>query len=129
MPETEGAPICDRAPMIAETHVGMVVLVGDRAYKSKKPVRTAFLDFSTPDRRAAALRRELELNRRISPDVYLGLGRFSGPDQPDETVLVMRRMPADRRLSTLVTTGAPVRDELRDLAPVSYTHLTLPTKA
>ena len=102
--------------MIAETHVGMVVLVGDRAYKSKKPVRTAFLDFSTPDRRANALRRELALNRRISPDVYLGLGRFSGPDQPDETVLVMRRMPADRRLSTLVTTGAPVRDELRDLA-------------
>ena len=116
MPETEGAAICDRAPVIAETHVGMVVLVGDRAYKSKKPVRTAFLDFSTPDRRAAALRRELELNRRIAPDVYLGLGRFSGPDQPDETVLVMRRMPADRRLSTLVTTGAPVRDELRDLA-------------
>ena len=100
----------DRAPMIAETHVGMVVLVGDRAYKSKKPVRTAFLDFSTPDRRAAALRRELELNRRISPDVYLGLGRFSGPDQPDETVLVMRRtlMPADRRMATLVMTGAPV---------------------
>ena len=53
MPDTEGAPVCDRAPMIAETHVGMVVLVGDRAYKSKKPVRTAFLDFSTPDRRAA----------------------------------------------------------------------------
>ena len=82
MPDTEGAPVFDRAPMIAETHVGMVVLVGDRAYKFKKPVRTAFLDFSTPDRRAAALRRELELNRRISPDVYLGLGRFSGPDRP-----------------------------------------------
>ena len=116
MPDAEGAPVCGWAPSIAETHVGMVVLVGDRAYKSKKPVRTAFLDFSTPERRTAALRRELRLNRRISPDVYLGLGRFSGPDQPDETVLVMRRMPADRRLSTLVLAGAPVRDALRDLA-------------
>ena len=116
MSDAEGAPVWDRAPSIAETHAGLVVLVGDRAYKSKKPVRTAFLDFSTPDRRAAALRRELELNRRISPDVYLGLGRFSGPDQAAETVLVMRRMPADRRLSTLVLAGAPVQDALCDLA-------------
>ena len=79
MPDAEAAPVCDGEPSIAETHVGMVVLVGDRAYKSKKPVRTAFLDFSTAERRTAALRRELQLNRRISPDVYLGLGRFSGP--------------------------------------------------
>jgi aminoglycoside phosphotransferase family enzyme/predicted kinase len=111
-----GAPARDSEPAIAETHVGTVVLIGDRAYKSKKPVRTAFLDFSTPERRTAALRRELELNRRISPDVYLGLGRFSGPDRPDETVLVMRRMPADRRLSTLVRAGAAVHDVLCDLA-------------
>ena len=116
MADVSGGPTFDSAAAIAETHVGMVVLIGDRAYKSKKPVRTAFLDFSTPERRTAALHRELELNRRISPEVYLGLGRFSGPDRPDETVLVMRRMPADRRLSTLVSAGAPVRDELCDLA-------------
>jgi aminoglycoside phosphotransferase family enzyme/predicted kinase len=124
MSDVEGAPARDNAPSIAETHIGMVVLVGDRAYKSKKPVQTAFLDFSTPERRAAALRRELELNRRLSPDVYLGLGRFSGPEQPDETVLVMRRMPADRRLSTLVLAGAPVQDVLRDLARLMATFHT-----
>jgi aminoglycoside phosphotransferase family enzyme/predicted kinase len=114
--DVESSPACDSAPAVAETHVGMVVMIGDRAYKTKKPVRTAFLDFSTPERRTAALRRELELNRRLSPDVYLGLGRFSGPDGPDETVLVMRRMPADQRLSTLVLAGAPVQDALCDLA-------------
>jgi uncharacterized protein len=116
MADDGGRPARDSAPAIAETHVGMVVMIGDRAYKAKKPVRTAFLDFSTPERRTDALRRELELNRRISPDVYLGLGAFSGPDRPDETVLVMRRMPAGRRLSTLVRADAPVRDALRDLA-------------
>ena len=31
MSDAEGAPVCDSAPSIAETHVGMVVLVGDRA--------------------------------------------------------------------------------------------------
>lgn len=116
MADVERSPACAGAPAIAETHVGMVVLIGDRAYKTKKPVRTAFLDFSTPEKRTAALRRELELNRRLSPDVYLGLGRFSWPDGPDETVLVMRRMPADRRLSTLVLAGTPVQDALCDLA-------------
>lgn len=103
-------------PQIAETHIGLVVLVGDRAYKTKKAVRTAFLDFSTAARRRAALCRELDLNRRLAPDVYLGMGTFSGPDGEDEAVLVMRRMPADRRLSTLVVSGAPVGDALRDLA-------------
>lgn len=99
-----------------ETHVGLVVLCGDRAYKAKKPVRTDFLDFGTPVLRRAALARELELNRRLAPDVYLGLGELTGPDGPAEPVLVMRRMPAERRLSTLVRSGEPVDGPLRDLA-------------
>ena len=37
-----------QGPLTAETHTGMVFLVGDRAYKVKKPVVTDFLDFSTP---------------------------------------------------------------------------------
>jgi len=103
-------------PQIAETHVGLVVLVGDRAYKTKKAVRTAFLDFSTAELRRAALCRELELNRRLAPDVYLGIATFTDPDGGTEAVLVMRRMPAERRLATLVAAGAPVSDALRDLA-------------
>jgi len=103
-------------PAVAETHVGLVVMVGDRAYKTKKAVRTAFLDFSTPEQRRTALCRELELNRRIAPDVYLGLGRFVGADGSEEAVLVMRRMPADRRLSSLVRAGEPVHEALRDVA-------------
>ena len=110
-----------------ETHIGVVFLVGDHAYKMKKPVTTAFLDFSTPQRRLAACRREVELNRRLAPDVYLGVSGVSGAELPPwagrgadgapvEHLVVMRRMPDDRRLSTLVRAGAPVRDHLRDLA-------------
>src|SRR6476469_5504022 len=84
-----------------ETHIGVVFLVGDHAYKMKKPVTTAFLDFSTPQRRLAACRQEVELNRRLAPV---------------EPLVVMRRMPDARRLSTMVRAGAPVRDHLRDLA-------------
>jgi uncharacterized protein len=54
-----------------ETHMSWVFLAGDRAYKLKKPVRFAYLDFSSLARREAACRAELRLNRRLAPDVYL----------------------------------------------------------
>lgn len=97
-----------------ETHIGIVLLLGDRAYKLKKPVRTAFCDFSSTELRRAALERELELNRRLAPDCYLGVGAFTGPEgDAPEPVLVMRRMPADRRLSTLVRDGHDITDAVR----------------
>jgi aminoglycoside phosphotransferase family enzyme len=54
-----------------ETHMSWVFLVADRVYKLKKPVRFAYLDFSTLERREAACRAELKLNRRLAPEVYL----------------------------------------------------------
>ena len=41
-----------------ETHMSWVFMAGERVYKLKKPVRFAYLDFSTLDRRAAACRAE-----------------------------------------------------------------------
>lgn len=102
---------------VHETHIGVVFLIGDRAYKIKKPVRTGFLDFSTTERRRAACRREIELNRRLAPDVYLGLADITDPAGGEsEPAVVMRRMPPQRRLSTLVREGAPVSEPLRALA-------------
>ena len=99
---------------MCETHVGLVVLVGDRAYKVKKAIRTPFLDFTTPRRRLIALQRELDLNRRLAPDVYLGLVHISPlsptgtslDGAPGDHALVMRRMPAERSLAALVRAGA-----------------------
>ena len=119
-------PVIDQlanAPVVAhETHTGMVFLVGDFAYKLKKAVRTDFLDFSTPARRLAACEREIELNRRLAPDVYLGIRRLLPLDGAESTgsdaepVVVMRRMPAARRLSTLVVNGHDVEPALRAIA-------------
>ena len=94
------------APGFAETHSAIVFFVGDRAYKVKKPVDLGFLDFTTLAARREACRRELELNRRLTPDVYLGVVDVTDPDgEPCEHMLAMRRMPEDRRLSRLVTEG------------------------
>ena len=104
---------------VAETHSGVVFFLGDRAYKAKKPVDLGFLDFRTVEARRIACEREVALNRRLAPDVYLGVAEVRGPagDVCDHLV-VMRRLPADRRLSTLAASGAGLDDHVRDLAGV-----------
>src|SRR5215470_5751941 len=107
----------DGRASVAETHVSVLVFVGDRAYKLKKPVAMGFLDFSTREAREAACRREVELNRRLAPDVYLGVADVRGPDgRPCDHLVVMRRMPAERRLAALVRAGADVEDSVRRVA-------------
>uniref|UniRef100_A0AAU2K1I3 AAA family ATPase n=1 Tax=Streptomyces sp. NBC_00049 TaxID=2903617 RepID=A0AAU2K1I3_9ACTN len=100
---------------MCETHTAVLFFVGDRAYKLKKPVDLGFLDYTTTAARRTVCEREIALNRRFAPDVYLGLGEFRGPDTP-EPLVVMRRMPAERRLSLLVSQGADVDDALRSVA-------------
>lgn len=105
------------APQVAETHSGIVFFMGDRAYKVKKPVDLGFLDFRTLEARRAVCHREVELNRRLSPDVYLGvLDVVDAEGEVCEHLVSMRRMPAGRRLSALVLAGEDVAGSLDGLA-------------
>jgi hypothetical protein len=54
---------------LRETHISWVLLAGKAAYKLKKPVRLAFVDYGTLDRRRALCHEEVRLNRRLAPDV------------------------------------------------------------
>lgn len=102
---------------VHETHTGLVVLAGDRAYKAKKPVVTDFLDFSTRERRERACLREIELNRRLAADSYLGLAHLVAPaGGPGEPVIEMRRYPDAERLATMVAKGIPVEGHLDAIA-------------
>ncbi|TVT51386.1 AAA family ATPase [Amycolatopsis rhizosphaerae] len=102
---------------VRETHIGAVFLVGDRAYKLKKPVDFGFLDFTTRQQREHFCHEEVALNRRLAPDVYLGVADVTGPDgEPCDHLVVMRRMPECRRLSTLVRQDAPLHETIHDLA-------------
>jgi aminoglycoside phosphotransferase family enzyme/predicted kinase len=93
---------------LAETHLSVVVCVGDRAYKLKKPVTFEFVDQSTKEARQALCEKEVARNRRIAPDVYEGVADVVGPDGVVcDHLVIMARMPDDRRLSTLVAVGSP----------------------
>ncbi|QGG93684.1 bifunctional aminoglycoside phosphotransferase/ATP-binding protein [Actinomarinicola tropica] len=109
-----------QAAAVAETHAAVVVFLGDRAYKLRKPVDLGFLDYTTRAARLDAATREVDLNRRLAPDVYLGIADVHDTDGAlADHLVVMRRMPVDRRLSTLVTDGAAkVEAEVRRIARV-----------
>ena len=63
-------PAVERVEII-ETHVSLVFLAGERAYKLKRAVKLPYLDFSTARRRGEACAAELSLNRRTAPMLYL----------------------------------------------------------
>ncbi|MFB9312702.1 bifunctional aminoglycoside phosphotransferase/ATP-binding protein [Nocardioides plantarum] len=97
-------PTSPHDPQLHVTHSGLVLLNGSRAYKFKRDVNLGFLDFSTVEARRDALVRELRLNQRLAPDVYLGLGSLeAGTAAQPEPCLVMRRLPDDRRLTAVLT--------------------------
>jgi uncharacterized protein len=90
-----------------ETHVSWLIFIGDRVYKVKKPAGFAFCDLTTRQERLRACRAEVDLNRRLSPDVYLGVGSFAQPDRDPEPVVVMRRLDPYRSLTALIRSGSP----------------------
>jgi aminoglycoside phosphotransferase family enzyme len=100
---------------LVETHISWVFLVGDLAYKVKKPVRLDFLDFSTPALRRHFCEEELRLNRRFAPELYLGLSRVvSTPaglavdvrGRVVDHAVRMRRFDRDEELDALLGRGA-----------------------
>jgi aminoglycoside phosphotransferase family enzyme/predicted kinase len=102
---------------VRETHTGVVFFAGDRAFKAKKPVDFGFCNFIEPSARELACAREVELNARLAPDVYLGVGHLHLPDAPaPEPLVVMRRMPDDARLAARVQHGTAHEDDVRAIA-------------
>ncbi len=98
-----------KADRVIETHIAAVFLIGGHAYKIKKAVDLGFLDFTTRDKRAWAVRREMDFNRRTAPDVYLAVTQvvrradgqlaFDEAGEPLESVLCMRRFDPEAVLS------------------------------
>ena len=120
-------PAHTAAVALVQTHISYVFLLDQRVYKVKKPVRFAFLDFSTLQRRRHFCHEEVRLNRRLAPGVYLGVcavvardGGFAlaGADAPDavEYAVEMCRLPADRVLSRLVERGAATPELIDQIA-------------
>ncbi|MDX1646389.1 MAG: AAA family ATPase [Longimicrobiales bacterium] len=109
---------------VRQTHISVVFLAGAFAYKVKKPVNPGFLDFTTLERRLHFCREEVRLNRRLAPDVYLGVMPvveaedglvLEGEGEPVEHAVKMRRLPDDAVLSARLERGQLSAPVLRTL--------------
>ncbi len=109
-----------------DTHGALIFLAGDRVYKLKRAVKLAYLDFSTLEKRKAVCARELELNRRTAPDLYLGVipvtrgedgGLALGGDgEVADWLIEMRRFDGDQLFDRLAVQGALTGPLLERLA-------------
>ena len=109
---------------VVETHLSWVFL-GTRVYKFKKPVRYAFLDFTTLESRRQNCEREVNLNRRLAPEVYLGVVpltlestgdlKLDGKGNTVEWLVEMKRLPADRMLDAAIRAGTVTEHDIQSL--------------
>ena len=110
---------------VIQTHISVVFLAGPYVYKIKKPVELGFLDFSTLTKRRHFCEEEIRLNRRLAPDVYLGLAPITltttsvtmgGPGEPIEWAVQMSRLPAEATLERRLEQGQVRIEMLEALA-------------
>lgn len=116
---------------VLQTHLSVVCLAGNRAYKMKKPVKLDFVDYSTLALRKHFCEEELRLNRRLCPDVYLrvvpllrlddGRIRMGSPEKGAHAEVIdyaveMVRLPGERMLDQLLEKNAVTPDQVREVA-------------
>ncbi len=99
---------------VRHTHISAVFLAGAHVYKVKKPVEFGFLDFGTLPKRRHYCEEEVRLNRRLAPEVYLGVVpvtrgdrgiRVEGDGEVVEWAVKMRRLPDEATLQNRLQQG------------------------
>ncbi len=105
----------DGAVTMMETHISIVFLVANKAFKLKRAILFPYADFTTPAARLAFCLKELELNSKTAPELYLGVHRitrdangklsFGGVGETVDAVVEMRRFPQEHLFDRLAESG------------------------
>lgn len=110
---------------VLQTHISYVLLTGPFAYKIKKAVTLPFLDFSTLDDRKHYCEEELRINRRLAPELYLGVvavtgtpqaPRMNGDGRAIEYAVKMVQFPDADRLDRVADRGELTSVQIKTLA-------------
>ena len=115
----------DARTQLIETDISWVLLAGGFAYKFKKAIRRDVLDYGSLAARRFACEEELRLNRRLAPELYLGLSTATGSQAcpsmdgvgPALDVAVrMRRFPQSALWQARLDAGQLGTLEVKELA-------------
>jgi len=108
-----------------QTHISWVLLTGEYAYKIKKPMDFGFLNFTTLEKRQFFCQQELQLNKRLAPELYLDVLPISGSEAepkigdssaPFEYAIKVKQFDNDKLLSVLQADNALTQDHMDSLA-------------
>jgi aminoglycoside phosphotransferase family enzyme/predicted kinase len=109
---------------LIQTHISYVLLAGEYVYKVKKPVDMGFLDYTSLEKRKFYCEQEVQLNRRLCSDAYLGIvaitvenGTVSldGKGEVVDYAVKMKRLPAERMMERLLERGTITSEMLERL--------------
>ena len=113
-------------PDLIETHISWVLVCDRYVYKIKKTIQYSFLDFSTVQKRKYFCEREVELNRRLTDNIYLDVlpireisGRFlMGGEAGDiiDYAVRMLKMDRDKQMDVLLVNNKVTTTDIRNLA-------------
>ena len=118
-------PFAVEAVTVRQTHISVVFLAGSFAFKIRKPVNLGFLDFSTLEKRLRDCEAEVRLNRRLAPEVYLGVVpitaagdgvKVEGQGDAIEWAVKMERLSDDVNLHHRISRGDVGTGEIEALA-------------
>ena len=121
----EAYPERPRRIELVQTHISLVFIADDYVYKVKKPVDFGFLDFTTLEKRRFYCQREVELNRRLCPNSYLGVVeivegkngiRIGGEGETIEYAVKMRKLPQERMMDWLLREGGVTEGMVEEVA-------------
>lgn len=110
---------------LIETHISWVLLGKENVYKIKKPLKLSFLDFSTLEKRMKYCDRELELNKRLAPEMYLDVVpvthsgevlSIAGPGEIIDYAVRMTKMDNRQEMRKLLVDSRVTRNDIKLLA-------------
>jgi uncharacterized protein len=120
-----------------ETHISWIVLTDHYAFKVKRPVKFSFLDFSTIEERRFFCQQEVKLNKRLAPDMYLGVIPISKSLKTEESdnndhiidyAVQMKRMDNDKEMHKMLIEDKVAERQLDKLAEkIARFHKNTPT--
>ncbi len=111
---------------LIQTHISFVFLTKNYVYKLKKAVNFGFLDFTTLEKRRFFSEKELELNRRLCPDMYLevlpinksNIIKIKGEGETVEYALKMKRLPQEKLMIKLLKENKVDKTTIDEIAKI-----------
>jgi aminoglycoside phosphotransferase family enzyme len=123
-------PEKSRSLKIVQTHISFIFILDEYVYKIKKPVNFGFLDFTSLEKRKYFCFKEIEVNKKLAKNIYIGVFPISkindgyefSDKNPVEYAVKMKKLPEELIFSNLIKKGVKQQDLIRISLKIANFH-------